>query len=402
MEPSDPREGNHPRALVEMEGASSQRPILVVAGEASGDALGAGLIRAARRLDPDVRFVGIGGAAMREAGAEILLDAEEIAVVGVLEVLARLPRLLAARQLLREALRRERPRKVLLIDYPDFNLRFAPEAKRSGAKVHYFVSPQLWAWRPGRIRTIARTVDLMMVVFPFEVEIYRKAGVPVVFVGHPLVDMEPPPIERTEARTRLGLDANGRVLALLPGSRRGEVSRLLPVQLAAASRLRASRPDLAVVIPVASTVPEGLVDGLLRAAGAETWARAVRGLFPETLDASDAACVASGTATLQAGMRGTPMAVVYKVRPSTAWLGRRLVKLTSFALVNLVAGHRVVPELIQEDCTPERIEEALVPLLDDPSAAARMRAELAGIRSRLGAPGAFDRAAALVLGSDAD
>src|SRR4029453_6815881 len=231
-------------AVAAEQGERGPRNVLIVAGEASGDALGAGLIRAAHRIDPSVRFWGIGGHAMKEAGASLIFDAGEIAVVGVWEVLSRLPRILEARRRLRGGLAPERPARVVLIDYPDFNLRFARDVRRAGIPLYYFVSPQVWAWRSGRIATIARLVDHMMVVFPFEVEIYRKAGVPVTFVGHPLVDSEPAVLDRIEARARLGVERKARVLALLPGSLRGEVSRLLPVQLAAAARLRVSRPDL--------------------------------------------------------------------------------------------------------------------------------------------------------------
>ena len=372
--------------------------MLIVAGEASGDALGAGLIRAAHRIDPAVRFWGIGGGAMKEAGADLVFDAGEIAVVGVWEVLARLPRILEARRRLRDGLAAARPDRAVLIDYPDFNLRFAPDVRRAGVPLFYFVSPQVWAWRSRRVATIARLVDHMMVVFPFEVEIYRKAGLPVTFVGHPLVDSEPPVLDRGDARARLGQDTEGRVLALLPGSRRSEVSRLLPIQLAAAARLRGGRKDLSVVIPVSSSLPEELVPSILETAGAAGWARPLHGLFHEVLDAAHAAIVASGTATLQAGYRETPMVVIYRIHPATAWLGRRLVHLSNIALVNLVAGRTVVPELIQEECTPEKIAAAVAPLLDDPAAAARMRSDLAEVRTRLGAPGAFDRAARLVLG----
>lgn len=372
------------------------RTILVVAGEASGDAHGAGIVRAARALDPEVRFVGIGGSGMRRAGVEILLDAGEIAVVGIFEVLARLPRILHARRLLRQALEARRPERVLLIDYPDFNLRFAADARNAGVPIDYFVSPQVWAWRPGRVSVIARLVSRMMVVFPFEEEIYRKAGVPVAFVGHPLLDSEPPIMQRAEARAALGFEAEGRVLALLPGSRRGEVAALLPIQLAAARQLRAARSDLRVVIPVAETVPEDLLTAILTKEDA-AWASSVRGRFHAALDAADAAIVASGTATLQSGIRCVPMAVTYRIHPVTAWLGRRLVRISDIALVNLVAGRRIVPELVQEACTPDRIAAAIAPLLDDSEANRAQREALSVVRPRLGSPGAFDRAARILL-----
>lgn len=372
------------------------RTILVVAGEASGDALGAGLIKAAHALDPHVRFSGIGGDEMRRVGAEILMDAGEIAVVGVLEVLARLPRILEARRRLRSALEKNRPARVLLIDYPDFNLRFAREARAAGVPVDYFVSPQIWAWRSGRLRKIARLVSRMMVVFPFEEELYRKAGVPVVFVGHPLIDSEPPILPRHVAREKIGAGPEGRVLALLPGSRRGEVETLLPILLEAASLLQRSRPDLEILIPMASTVPAGLIEGIVASSPARR-VRAVKEAFHAVLDAADAAIVASGTATLQAGVRQVPMVVVYRIHPVTAWLGRRLVRVEDIGLVNLVAGRRIVPELVQEQCTPSEIERTIAPLLDDPGVNHRMREALAVVRPRLGPPGAFDRAARVVL-----
>ena len=374
------------------------RRILVVAGEASGDALAAGLIRAARSVDPSVRFHGMGGQAMREAGAEILVDAAEVAVVGLFEVLARLPRILAARGSLRRALGDLRPERVLLVDFPDFNLRFAAHAKRAGVPVYYFVSPQVWAWRRGRVATIASRVSRMMVLFPFEEEIYRAAGVPVVFTGHPLVDADPPALDPAAARARLGLGEEGPVLALLPGSRAGEVSRLLPPLLESAAILREARPGLRAVIPVASTVPAGLVEDLVRRSPLPQ-ARPVHGLFYEVLDAADAAVVASGTATLQAALRGTPMVVVYRMHPVSGWIARRMVRVRDIALVNLVAGRRIVPELVQEACTPRAIAAEAGALLDDDAANSAMRASLGEVRARLGPPGAYERAARVLLGA---
>jgi lipid-A-disaccharide synthase len=246
------------------------------------------------------------------------------------------------------------------------------------------------------VKLIARLVDRMMVIFPFEEAIYHRAGVPVVFVGHPLLDSEPGRLQDKAARAALGLGEAGRVLALLPGSRRGEVAALLPIQLAAAARLRRERPDLHVVIPVAATVPAGLVDEIVHDAQA-AWARPVHERFHAALDGADAAIVASGTATLQAGIRCVPMVVTYRIHPITAWLGRRLVRVSDIALVNLVAGRRIVTELIQEACTPERIAQAVAPLLDDPAVNRAQREALGVVRHRLGEAGAFARAASLLL-----
>jgi lipid-A-disaccharide synthase len=334
---------------------------------------------------------------MREAGARLVFDAGEIAVVGVWEVLARLPRILEARRRLRDGLRASPPDRAVLIDYPDFNLRFARDVKRVGIPLYYFVSPQVWAWRPGRITTIARLVDHMMVVFPFEEELYRRAGVPVTFVGHPLVDSEPPAIDRREARNPAGMPAGGAPAG--PAARQPPKRGRAP----SAGDDRGGGPA-----ERNSAGPGG------RRPGGLDRARAARALDPDRggsgLGADGARSVPRvarrgrrrdrglGNGDPPGGLPRHPMVVVYRIHPATAWLGRRLVRISNIALVNLVAGRTVVPELLQEQCTPERIAGAVAPLLDDPAAAARVRADLMEVRSRLGAPGAFERAARLVLG----
>ena len=365
--------------------------VLILAGEASGDHAAAGLVRELRARAPETRFFGLAGPEMEAAGVEPLVRSADVAVVGIQEVAAAFPRILGAWRRLTAALAARRPDLVVLVDYPDFNLRFARRARGLGVPVLYFVSPQVWAWRPGRLDTIGRRVNRMMVLFRFEEELYRARGIPVTWVGHPLADQPAPPA-REAARARLGLPAEGRVVALLPGSRRGEVGRILPVLRDAALRLAKDDPGLQFVLPAAPT----LDPGALRALCGDAPIRVVAGDLPAVLGAADAAAVASGTATLQVALAGVPLVVVYRVGGLTALIARGLIRVRDVGLVNLVAGRRVAEELVQEACTPDRVAAALRGLLD-PAAAARSRAELAVVRERLGEAGAFRRAAGVAL-----
>ncbi len=363
--------------------------ILISAGEASGDRLGAGLARALRARRPDIELLGMGGDEMAEAGVRLVQHASEVAVVGIVEVLAHLPAIRAAMAKLEETLRRERPDLLVPVDFPDFNLRLAARARRVGVPVVYFVSPQVWAWRRGRVRHIRDLVRRMLVLFPFEVVFYEAEGVPVTFVGHPAVE--------DVGDERIGIDTERPVVALLPGSRQGEVARLLPPLLEAARILHEPRPALRFVIPRARTLPLGLLEDRIRERGLEDVVRVHSGDYPAILRACAAACVASGTATLDAALARVPMVVVYRMRPLTYALGRHLVRVEHIALPNIVVGRRVVPELVQNECTPDRIAREVERYLDEPARANEVRRALAEVQERLGPPGAYDRAAEGIL-----
>jgi len=376
---------------------TAQAPrILLSAGEASGDRLGAGLARALRRSCPGVELFGMGGPQMAEAGVRLIQDSSEVAVVGFQEVLARLPAIRKAMRLLAAALERERPDLLVPIDFPDFNLRLAARARRVAVDVVYFVSPQVWAWRRGRVHLIRRLVRRMLVLFPFETPFYEAAGVPVTFVGHPLAESGREPRGRTELCAATGLDPEREVVALVPGSRRSEVERLLAPMLAAAALVRRRRPATQSLVTLAPGLSRDWFEAeISRLGGGDV--RLHAGDFPEVLSVCRAGAVASGTATLEAAVTGLPMAVVYKMNPISYAIGRALSNLSSVAMPNLVAGRRIVPELIQSGCTPEAISDVLLRFLEHPAEARRVREELKAIRGRLGGPGVFDRAAAEIL-----
>lgn len=387
-----------------MASGAGGRRILIVAGEASGDALGGALVAAYRAAGGRAAFVGMGGATMRAAGVDVRVDAAAMAVMGAVEVLTHLPTIHRAYRTLVRLL--DGADLVVLIDYPDFNFLLARAARRRDIPVFYYVSPQLWAWRAGRVKTLRERVDHLAVILPFEAPFYEAHGVPVTYVGHPLIDAPRPAEGRADARRALGLDPALPAVALLPGSRRFEVTSLLPVLLAAACRLaseraRAGRPGLQFVLPLASTVPRALVDRLLTGSPVPVTvvdgaSAAGEGAAARALAAADVACLASGTATLEAALAGTPMVIVYKVRPVTYALGRLLVRVPSIGLVNIVAGRRLVPELIQGAATPEAVAREAAALLDDPACRVAVEAGLADVRARLGPPGASRRAAEIV------
>jgi lipid-A-disaccharide synthase len=353
---------------------------LVSAGEASGDAYGAQLIEALRRLEPGAQFFGMGGEKMRAAGCDVQVDAGEVAVVGLVEVLTRLPKIRNRfRHLMTEAGRR-RPDAAVLIDFPEFNLRLARRLHRLKIPVFYFVSPQIWAWRTGRVKQIRNYVREMIVIFPFERDFYRKHGVEVTYVGHPLAHVSPPQISRDEFARQEGLDARKPWIALLPGSRQKEFRLNLPPILEAVDLLRRQGHDFEYLLPVASTLSRGWVE---RQAGVSERQIRLTGDARAALAHSRAAIVASGTATVEAALSGTPFVVVYRLAPLTWLLGRRLVSLDTFAMPNLIAGRRIVPELIQGNFTAENVVRDLQTLLADGPARSQMIRELAEVRSQL-------------------
>lgn len=361
-------------------------PLMIIAGEASADAHGAGLVRALRRRRPDLVCFGVGGPALRDAGVEILVDAAALAVVGITEVAVKFRALSDALGRVRRALARRRPALLVLIDLPDFNLMVAATARRLGIPVLYYISPQIWAWRPGRIRQIARRVDHMAVILPFEEALYRRYGVPVTFVGHPLMDAAPPLGAEPPGPPRVGL---------LPGSRDREIERHLPPMLAAARAVSRQRPGVRWTVSVAPGVAPAFVHRIIREADAgvspETVAGGARGILAQ----STLVVAASGTVTLEAAVAGTPTVIVYRVSPLSYRLGRALIRVPFIGLANLVAGAPVMPELIQDQVTGDNIAGHVLALLDDPSRCRAMRDALARVRLRLGPPGAGERVAAI-------
>jgi lipid-A-disaccharide synthase len=369
--------------------------IMLSAGEASGDRLGAGLARALLRRAPGVTLFGMGGEEMEDAGVRLVAHASDVAVVGFVEVVRHLPEIRRAMDRLTGAIATERPDVVVPIDFPDFNLRLAGKASASGVPVVYYVSPQVWAWRRGRVATMRRILRRMLVVLPFEAAFYGAEGVPVTFVGHPAAAARPR-ASRDVLLPELGLSPDRPVVALLPGSRMGEAGRLFPILLASARRLSASQPDVQFVVPVARTLPAGFLSGMLAESGT-TGVVLRSGDYPGILEVADAAAVASGTATLDAALAGVPFVAVYRMQMLSYAIARMLVRVPHIALPNLIAGRRVVPELVQGACTPEAIAAELARFLADPAAAGRLRAELAGVATSLQGEGAFDRAAEAIL-----
>jgi len=351
-------------------------------------------------LHPGVRLFGMGGGRMAAAGMEVIADPTGQAVVGTSEALGRIPELYRAYRALVTRLRDERPRALVVIDFPEFNLRLARQARRAGVPVLYFIPPQLWAWRRGRVRQMARRVSRVLAVLPFERELYESAGVPVEFVGHPLLDVLPLDLARDEARRRLGLDPSEAVVGLLPGSRREEVTRLLPPMLAAARRLASARAAGRFVLGLAPTVDRAAVEQLLpqaEAAGAPR-VEVVEGRTYEVMAGADVVLIASGTATLEAALLGVPMVVCYRVSRVTESVVRLLVRGVSWcSLPNIVAGRPIVPEILQDEVTGQRLASEVLRLLDDPVAATAQRTAFKDLRARLGEPGVARRAATAVL-----
>lgn len=374
---------------------------MIACGEPSGDLYAGALVSALRQRMPGVDVFGLGGARLAAAGGRLVGDFRGLSVTGLTEAVRVLPRSLSMLRRLVEAARTTRPDVFVAIDFPDFNFRLMAALRRIGIPVVYYVSPQLWAWRPGRIRTMQRHVRQVLVIFPFEVPLYREAGVPVEFVGHPLVEIARPSRSRTDLLGGLGLAGDAPTLALLPGSRRNEVQRLVPVLAGALPRVHRYVPGLQVVVARAPNLPDALFEPLRRAArrsaGTPVPLAEVEDATDDVLAASDVAITASGTATVQCALHGRPMVVVYRLSSLTYRLGRPLVRVETYAMANLVAGRRIVPELIQDACTPARVAEECVTLFVNPERHARMRDDLRDVRARLGAPGASGRAADAVL-----
>lgn len=372
--------------------------ILIVCGEASGDHHAAALARCLRERLPGARFFGAGGPKLKAEGAELLFDLTSIAVVGFLEVLKHLPTFKKVfTDILRETEKR-RPDLAILLDYPGFNMALAKELKKRGIPVIYYISPQIWAWGKERINAIRRDVNKMLVILPFEKEFYSREGVDVSFVGHPALDSVKPSVTREAFLSASGLDPKKLTVALLPGSRRKEVSSLLPVMLESAALINDYMPPEKVqfVILRSPSVPEEMFAGMCRVYP-RLPVKTVSGRAYDGIAASDFCLVCSGTATLETGIIGTPMFILYKVHPLT-WLYMRLmIKIPFIGLVNIIKGRKVMEEFIQFDCAAEKIADAAIPLLRSEEKLTALRNELSGIKSMLGEPGASGRAADAVV-----
>ncbi len=367
---------------------------MISCGEPSGDLYAGALAVEIRRRQPDAVIFGFGGQRLMAGGGEVIADYRGLSVTGLVEALRVLPRSFSVLHKLVEAARREKPDALVVIDFPDFNFRLASAVKKLGIPIIYYISPQLWAWRKSRMQVMKRIADRVLVIFPFEEQIYRDAGVPVKFVGHPLVDLARAHEPKDQFLRELGLDASRPIVALLPGSRPNEIERLLPVVRDAVTRIRARVPQAQFVIARAPALDDRLFSNTKwnGATPVEVLART-----DDVLAVADVAITASGTATVQAALHGRPMVVIYRLSPVTYRLGRRFLLVDNVAMVNLIAGRRIVPELIQDDCTPENIANETVSYLTNQERADDTRRALSDVRARLGGPGASGRAAEAVL-----
>ncbi len=371
------------------------KTIMIVAGEASGDMHGAGLVREMLNADPALNFYGIGGKKMQTTGVQILADASAMAVVGFTEVFSKLRAILKIMQMMKESLDERHPDLVILIDYPDFNLPLAKAARKRGIRVLYYISPQVWAWRRGRIEQIKKTVTEMAVILPFEVETYREKGFTVNYVGHPLLDMIKTNYSLQESRKKFGLDENKPTIAILPGSRLSEIRKLMPELLKAAEILKNKIPETQFVIPLADTLEEKDLTDMI--AGSRQDIKVISGHTYDVVSCADLALVASGTATLETALLKIPMIIVYKISLLSYFIGRLFVRVNNIGLVNIIAGKTVVPELIQNDACGVRIAEEALAILNNPARKREIIRELETIRAKLGEPGAAIKTAKLAL-----
>jgi lipid-A-disaccharide synthase len=369
--------------------------VLLVAGEVSGDLHGSHLVEAIQSVDPEIQFFGVGGEGLKRVGMELLYPSQSLSVVGITEVFFKLRAILKALQGLKKSLERERPDLVILIDFPDFNLRLAKIAHRRGIPILYYISPQVWAWRPKRIKLIAQLVTKMIVLFPFEVPLYEAAGVDVEWVGHPLLDIVKPTLSKEKAFEQFGLDPNRRTVGLLPGSRIHEIERLLPPLLASAHLLQEEIQDLQFVIPLAPGIPKTILSPWMKNISVPV--KVVKGFTYDVMNLSELLIAASGTVTLEGAILGKPMIIIYKVSLPSSWVARALIRVDHIGLVNLLAEKEIAPELLQRDVNPKRISNEALRILRDPLLSRKMVESMGEVRQKLGEPGAAQRAAHITL-----
>ncbi len=359
---------------------------LIVAGEASGDLHGANLVSSLKEILPHARFTGMGGSRMRQAGVDTLFGIERMGTVGVVEVLGDFAHYYGVYRVLMKEIASRRYDAVILIDYPTLNMRLAKQGRRFDCPVFYFISPQIWAWRKGRIRDIRESVRKMFVILPFEEKLYLDAGVDAEFLGHPFIDMVRPSRTREESRIKYSLNPKVKTIGLLPGSRMNEVNSLLDVMVQAAQEIRAQLGSCQFLLPIADSIDPDLIRERLRAYP-ELDIQFIQGETYDVMNCCDTLIIASGSATLEAGILGCPMVIIYKLNPLTYWLASWLVKIPLVGLVNIVAGEEVVPELIQHKVTAENISAEVLAVLQAPEKEQAVRERLLKIRQTLGEPG---------------
>ncbi len=370
--------------------------VMLVAGEASGDQHAANLFLELQRQLPGVRAFGMGGAKMRNAGIDVRYDSSEIAVIGLDGLIRRFPAIKKALRFMRKLACEERPDLLICVDYKEFNFRLARHARACGIKVLFYVSPQFWAWRPGRVKKYGQVIDHMAVIFPSEVPFYEDYQIPVSFVGHPLADAVHPAISRAEALVRLGLDDAQPIVGLLPGSRRSEVKRLLPVMMQTAGKLRRNFPGIQFVLVQAASIDDNQIARILKPRSPDT--RIIQGGNYDAIQCCDAVITTSGTATLEVALLGIPMVITYKATPITYWIGRLLVKIPFIGLPNIISGRKIVEEFIQHRATPDAIADEIGKILCGAEYAAEISRNLGQVKERLGEGGGIARLANVVVG----
>ncbi len=364
--------------------------ILIIAGEASGDLHGAGVVRELKRRYPDAEIFGIGGDKMEHEGMKLIYHIREVSIMGFWEVMKHLPLIRSVERAMITILKAKKPDVVLLIDYPGFNLRFAKKIRHLGVKIMYYISPQVWAWNSGRVKKMKALIDKMLVVFPFEEEIYKKEGIPVEFVGHPLLEELEEVQDRNEFCKRFNIDSSKHIIGLFPGSREQEIERIFPTMLGAARILYAA-DEVETVVGVAPTLDMEYMKSFLLLDDFPV--KLLKHVTYDTMKNVDVAIVTSGTATLETACYQTPMVVVYKTSWLTYMIGRMLIKVKTIGLVNIVAGKKIVPELIQNKVKPLPLAVEAAAMFEDPARGQRIRMELAQIKDKLGTPGASVRVA---------
>ncbi|MFH1991031.1 MAG: lipid-A-disaccharide synthase [Pseudomonadota bacterium] len=370
-----------------------QKCVMIIAGEASGDLHGAKLVQIMRQKHPSLFFCGIGGQALKKAGVRILVDASELAVVGITEVFSKITGILKGLSVAQKSLKTLRPDLLILVDFPDFNLIVAATAKKLNIPVLYYITPQVWAWRSGRVKKIGKLVKHVAVILPFEADFFRKHQVPVTFVGHPLLDSD----HFSRGTTLEKPNEHNLTVGLLPGSRDGEIARHLPVMLDAARILTGRIKNLKFIVSLAPTVERKYVEAFIAKHEAFNNVELYEDGVDKVFEKCRLVVAASGTVTLEAAISGTPMVITYKVSPISYWLGRVLIRVKHIGLVNLIAGKKIVPELLQREASPMKIADTVLRMLKDASGLERLRNELLRTRDLLGAPGASERVADIAL-----